>query len=68
MDARGTRFSELLEFTDSSHLGGVETFVGIKGLVIGESSDYISFRAEQRQLTHIDYRAVEVRKKYCKAA
>ena len=46
-DARGARFSELLQFTDSSRLYGVETFVDIKGLGFGESSDFVSFRAEQ---------------------
>jgi len=46
-DARGARFSELLQFTDSSRLDGVETLVVInKGLGIGESSDYASFRVE----------------------
>jgi len=47
IDARGTRFSELLQFTYPSRLDGVEALVDIKGLGIGESSDYVSFRAEQ---------------------
>jgi len=68
IDARGARFSELLQFTDSSRLDGVETLVDIKGLGIGESSDYVSFRAEQGQLKPIDRRAVKVHKEYCKAA
>ena len=32
IDARGARFSKLLQFTDSSRLDGVETLVDIKGL------------------------------------
>ena len=36
-DARGPRFSELLEFMDSSRLDGAETLADIKGLGIGES-------------------------------
>ena len=40
-DARGPRFSELLEFMDSSRLDGVETLADIKGLGIGESSGYV---------------------------
>jgi len=40
----------------------------IKGFGIGESSDYISFRAEQGQLKPFDRRAVKVDKAYCKAA
>jgi len=59
VDARGARFSELLCFTDLSRLDGVETFVDIKSLGIGESSDYVSFRAEQGQLKPIDRRAVK---------
>jgi len=47
IDARGARSSELLEFKGSSRLDGVETLVDIKGLGIGESSDYVSFRAEK---------------------
>ena len=35
---------------------------------IGESSDYVSFCAEQRQLKSIDRRAIKVHKEYCKAA
>ena len=35
---------------------------------IGDSSDYASFRAEQRQLTPIGRRVVKVHKEYCKAA
>jgi len=46
----------------------IETLVDIKGLGIGESSDYVSFRAEQGQLKPIDRRAVKVHKEYCKAA
>ena len=34
---------------------------------IGESSDYVSFRAEQGQLKPIDRRAVKVHKAHCKA-
>jgi len=68
IDARGTRYSGLLQFTDSSRLDGVETLVDIKGVGIGESSDYASFRAEQGQLKPIDHRAVKVHKAYCKAA
>ena len=34
---------------DPSRLDGVETLAYIKGLGIGESSDYASFRAEQGQ-------------------
>ena len=68
IDARGARFSELLQFTDSSRLDGVETLVDIKGFGIGESSDYVYFRAEQGQLKPIDRRAVKVHKEYCKAA
>jgi len=41
--ARGARFSELLQFTDSSRLDGVETLVDIKGLGIGESSIRLRF-------------------------
>jgi len=37
-------------------------------LEIGESSDYVSFRAEQGQLKPIDRRAVKVHKEDCKAA
>jgi len=65
IDARGARFSELLQFTDSSRLDGVETLVDIKGLGIDESLDYVSFRAEQGQLKPIDRRAVKVHKAYC---
>ena len=68
IDARGPRFSELLEIMDSSRLDGVETLADIKGLGIGESSGYVSFRAEQGQLKPIDRRAVKVHKEYCKAA
>ena len=53
---------------DSSRLDGVETLADIKGLGIGESSGYVSFRAEQGQLKPIDRRAVKVHKEYCKAA
>ena len=53
---------------DSSRLDGVETLADIKGLGIGESSDYVSFHAEQGQLKPIDRRAVKVHKEYCKAA
>ena len=42
--------------------------VDIKGLGIGESSDYVSFRAEPGQLKPIDRRAVKVHEEYCKAA
>ena len=35
IDARGARFSEPLQFKDSSRLDGVETLVDIKGLGIG---------------------------------
>jgi len=66
--ARGARLSKLLQFTDSLRLEGVEAFVDIKGLGIGESSDYISFRAKRGQLKPIDRRAVNVHKAYCKAA
>jgi len=66
--ARGARFSELLQFTDSSRLDGAETLVDMKGLGIGESSDYGSFRAEQGQLKPIDRQAAKVHKAYCKAA
>jgi len=38
-DACNAIFSELLKFTSSSRLDGVETLVDIKGLSIGESSD-----------------------------
>ena len=64
IDARGTRYSGLLQFTDSSRLDGVETLVDIKGVGIGESSDYASFRAEQGQLKPADRRAVKVHKEY----
>ena len=67
IDARGPRFSELLEFMDSSRLDGVETLADIKRLGIGESSCYVSFRAEQGQLKPIDRRAVNVHKEYFKA-
>jgi len=50
---------------DSSRLDGVETFVHIKGLGIGESSDYVSFRAEQEQPKPIDRRSVKAHKAYC---
>jgi len=40
----------------------------IKGLDIGETSHYVSFRAEQGQLKPIDRRAVEVHKEHYKAA
>ena len=53
---------------DSSRLEGVETLADIKGLGIGESSGYVSFRAEQGQLKPIDRRVVKVQKEYCKAA
>ena len=53
---------------DSSRLNGVETLVDIRGLGIGESPDYVSFRAEQGHLKPIDHRAVKVHKEYCKAA
>ena len=43
---------------DSSRLNGVETLADIKGLGIGESLGYVSFRAEQGQLKPIDRRAV----------
>jgi len=49
-------------------LGGVETLVDIKCLGIGESSDYVSFRAEQGQLRPIDRRVVNLYKENCKAA
>ena len=39
IDARGARFSELLQFTDSSRLDGAGTLVDIKGLGIGGSLD-----------------------------
>ena len=39
---------------DSSRLDGIKTLVDIKGLGIGESSSYASFRAEQGQLKPID--------------
>jgi len=68
IDARGARFSELLQFTDWSRLDGVETLVEIMGLGIGESSDYASFRAEQGRLKPVDRRAVKVHRAYCKAA
>jgi len=42
--------------------------VHIKGLGIDESSDCVSFRAEQGQLKPIDLRAVKVYKEYFKAA
>ena len=42
--------------------------VDIKGLGIGELSDYVSFRAKQGKLKLIDRRAVKVHKEYCKAA
>jgi len=42
--------------------------VDIRGLGISESSDYVSFRAEQGQLKPIDRRAVTVHKEFCKAA
>jgi len=41
--------------------------VDIKGLGIGESSDYNSFCTEQGQLKLIDHRAVKVHEEYCKA-
>jgi len=68
IDARGARFSELLKFTDSSCLDGVETLVDTKGLGVGESSYYVSFRADQGQLKPINRRAIKVHKAYCKAA
>jgi len=68
IDPRGAKFSELLQFTDSSRLGGAEASVDIKGLGIGESSYYVSFRAEQGLLKLIDRRAVKVHKENCKAA
>ena len=39
-----------MQFTDSSHLDGVEALFDIRGFGIGESSGYASFRAEQGQL------------------
>jgi len=51
-----------------SCLDGVETLVDIKGLGIDESSDYVSFHAEQGQFKSIDHRAVKVHKEYCKTA
>jgi len=68
IDARCARFSEFLQFTYSSRLNGLETLADIKGLGIGESSDYVFFRAEQGKLKPIDRQAVEVHKAYCKAA
>jgi len=53
IEARGARFSELLRFTDLSRLDSVGTLVDIKGLRIGESADYVSFSAEQRQFKPI---------------
>ena len=52
---------------------GGENKNGPKGLGIGESSDYVSFRAEQGHLKPIDRRpidrrAVKAHKAYCKAA
>ena len=56
------------QFTDSLSLECVETLVDIKGLGIGESSDYAFFCAEQGHLKPIDHRAVKVHKEHCKAA
>jgi len=47
---------------------GGENKNGPKGLGIGESSDYVSFRAEQGQLKPIDRRVVKAHEAYCKAA
>ena len=58
IDASGARSSELLQLSDSPRLDGLETLADIKGLGIGESSDYVSFRAEQGQLKPIDRRVV----------
>ena len=68
MASLGTRFRELLQITDSSRQDGVKTLVDIKGLRIGESSDYVSFRADQEQLKLIDRWAVKAHKEHCKGA
>jgi len=47
VDARGARFGELSRFMDSSHLDGVESWVDIKDLGIGESSDCAFFCGEE---------------------
>ena len=67
IDARGSRFSKLLKITNFSRLESAQTLVDIKGSGIGDSSGYVSFRAEQGQLKPIDRQAVEVHKKYCEA-